>query len=771
MRHRLLVLILLLAPAGAGCTRGVGVFSEQNARAHVDMLAGTIGSRPIGTDANARARAYLIDQLKLYGLEVRVQETDARRATIGRTAHVSNIIGLLPGARPEAVGLMAHYDSSPQAPGAADDGLGVAVVVEAARVLAARQDRQWSTYVLLTDGEEAGLMGAAALMTDRTLTDHLKAFVNIEAAGSGGGPAMLFETGPGNGWLIGPWARHAPHPRGGSYGIEIYRRLPNDTDFSILKQQEIPGLNFAAVGDSHAYHTARDTPERLSPRTVRETGENVVAIVTALDRIDITQRSTWDATYFDIGGTTALSYGWIIGLITTFSSVIAGVLAWVRVTRAAIRFGGPGRWLLTLVWTALGAVVVVAAMIGATWALRASREVYHPWYATPDRLMLLLATVGATLGWGITRLGVWLPTRAHGVRHPLVTWSLALPVWIALALGALWFAPDAAYLWTLPLLAAGALLLVVPPASGAAIRIASLVVLAVASMLWLRETVELFRFMVAVFGRLPIVTPVVAYAALLSAAGIMVVPPLVATISGVRPVLPPSLVTAVCLVAVVIAAGLAYSAPAYTHEQSLRRYVRALQEPGAATATWEVASVEPGLDLGDGAPAGWTPRADAPRASVAWGTLPHPFVFRADGPALGPAPVDIAGFTVQPVEGGSELSFTVIPRVPGLAISFVLPPGLTPARSSLPGVQRLGRWTATYLAPPREGVAWRASFRNTAPERLRDVRLAVTDFGFPGGVGWQRLPAWLPQDHAVWTATATWVVAAPPALEPLPPLR
>lgn len=770
MRQRLLVLLLLLAPAAAGCTRGAGVFSEQNARAHVDMLAGTIGSRPIGTDANARARAYLIDQLKLYGLDVRVQETDARRAPIGRTAHVSNIIGLLPGARPEAVGLVAHYDSSPQAPGAADDGLGVAVVLEAARVLATRQDRQWSTYVLLTDGEEAGLMGAAALMTDRTLTDHLKAFVNVEAVGSGG-PAMLFETGPGNGWLVGPWARRAPHPRGGSYSIEIYRRLPNDTDFSILKRQEIPGLNFAAVGDSHAYHTARDTPERLSPRTVRETGENVVAIATALDRIDVTQRSTWDATYFDIGGTTALSYGWIISWITAFAAVIAGVLAWVRVTRAAVRIGGAGRWLLTLVWTALGALVVVAALIGATWALRAAREVYHPWYAAPDRLMLLLATVGATLGWGITRLGAWLPSRAHGLRHPVVTWSLALPVWIALAFAALWFAPAAAYLWTLPLLVAGALLLVVPPASGAAIRIASLVVLAVASTLWLRETVELFRFMVAVFGRLPIVTPVFAYAALLSAAGIMIVPPFVATISGARPVLRPSLVTVLCLVAVVIAAGLAYGAPAYTHEQSLRRYVRALQESGAATATWEVASVEPGLDLGDGAPGGWAPRADAPSASVPWGTLPHPFVFRADGPPLGPAPVDIAGFTVQPVEGGSELSFTVIPRVPGLAIAFVLPPGVTPARSSLPGVQRLGRWTATYLAPPREGVAWRASFRNTAPERLRDVRLAVTDFGFPGGVGWQRLPAWLPQDHTVWTATATWVVPPPAGLEPLPPLR
>ena len=55
-------------------------FSLDNARAHVEMLAGTIGSRPIGTPENARARQYIVDQLRLYGFDVRVQETDARRA-------------------------------------------------------------------------------------------------------------------------------------------------------------------------------------------------------------------------------------------------------------------------------------------------------------------------------------------------------------------------------------------------------------------------------------------------------------------------------------------------------------------------------------------------------------------------------------------------------------------------------------------------------------------------------------------------------------------
>lgn len=113
----------------------------------------------------------------------------------------------------------------------------------------------------------------------------------------------------------------------------------------------------------------------------------------------------------------------------------------------------------------------------------------------------------------------------------------------------------------------------------------------------------------------------------------------------------------------------------------------------------------------------------------------------------------------------------MIPRTRGIAIAFVLPEGLTPARSTLPGVPRLGRWTATYLAPPPEGIAWRASFSGIAPERLREVRVAVTDFGLPGGVGWQRLPGWLPQERTVWTATATWVVVPPAGIAPVPPLR
>lgn len=770
MRQRVLVLLCLSTPAICACTRSAGLFSDENARAHIEMLAGTIGSRPIGSAANARARAYLIDQLKLYGYEVRVQQADARQAEYGRTARVSNIIAIRQGARPEAIGLVAHYDSVPDAPGAADDGLGVGVALEAARVLAARPERQWTIFVLLTDGEEAGLMGAAALVTDREISSRLHAYVNIEAIGSSG-TAILFETGPGNAWLVGPWARRATHPRGGSYTLEVYRRLPNDTDFSVFRQQEIPGLNFATTGDSYAYHTARDTPDRLSLGAVRNTGENIVAVMQALDAVDITARDARGATYFDIGGTVAVTYGSTVSWIVVWGALVFGAIAWVKVMAAALRLGGVLRWLLTAVWSVVGAAAAVGAMVGATWALRAASQVYHPWYARPDRLLLLLFAIAVTASWSVSRAGAWLPSRFHGVRHPVMTWSLTLPLWLAMTLGLMSLAPAASYLWALPLLTAGIALVVTRATSSGGIRIASLLVLAVAATLWLRETLELARFMVAMFGRLPIITPVYVYAGLLTVAGLMVVPPFVATVAASRPLLRPTLVTTLCLLAVGVAGALAFAAPAYTFREPLRRTVRALQEPGSSTAVWEVASVEPGLDLAPEAPRGWTLSSEPAPASIPWGRLPHPFVFRTSGPPLGAAPADIAGFSLRPAGDGIELTLGVVPKRESLTISFVLPSGIIPARSSLRGVRRLGRWTATYVAPPPDGVVWQATFATADEARLRETRVAITDSGFPEGTGWQRLPAWLPQEHAVWAASATWVVpatAAPPVPAPPP---
>jgi hypothetical protein len=66
---------------------------------------------------------------------------------------------------------------------------------------------------LVTDGEEAGLMGAAGLVTDREVMNRLRAYLNIESIGSSG-TAVLFETGQQRlaGGAVGP-LRAAPARR------------------------------------------------------------------------------------------------------------------------------------------------------------------------------------------------------------------------------------------------------------------------------------------------------------------------------------------------------------------------------------------------------------------------------------------------------------------------------------------------------------------------------------------------------------------------------
>ena len=124
-----------------------------------------------------------------------------------------------------------------------------------------------SLFVIVTDGEEVGLMGARAAVTDVDVAARVRTFLNFDGTGTAG-PTLLFETGPGWGAPLSAWAKGAPAPTGASFGTEIYKRLPNDTDFTVFKTIGASGLNFAPVADSYAYHTDRDIAPRVEAGTL-----------------------------------------------------------------------------------------------------------------------------------------------------------------------------------------------------------------------------------------------------------------------------------------------------------------------------------------------------------------------------------------------------------------------------------------------------------------------------------------------------------------------
>jgi hypothetical protein len=781
----------------AGCGRGEVRFDVGNARAHVSMLAGTIGSRPAGSEAGGKARNYLIDQLRLYGFDVRVQETDAVRADRGTTARVANIIAFKAGQHREAIGLVAHYDSVPEGPGAADDGLGAAVLLEAARVLSAKPNRNYSLLVLLTDGEELDLMGAAAAVTDPEIKERLQAYLNVEAIGSAA-PTVLFESGPNALPLLRAWSRGAPQPRGGSYAIEIYKRLPNDTDFTMLRGASIPGLNFAAIGDGYAYHTSRDTPDRLTNEALRHTGETVVGTLDTLDAGELPARGEVAATmnaesprYFDFGfglgggfggafaagllplPQTAFVLGATSSRVLTVIAILIGLFAWVRLLRAIFQVGAL-RVIVSLIWMALAVAGSALAVAAAAWLLRHGRAVFHPWYAHPDRFLLLLVVSGIAVWWYVTRLMYLLPERWRSLRAPAAVWVVTLPIWMALAGFMEYAAPAAALQWSVPLLVAGILLAIVPPGMPLLVRFVSLLIAMAACGIWLRASHDLFVFLPGIFSRLPIIAPFWVYPAYVIFCAIVLAPPVLAMVTGiVRGRMMQSIASGVLLVALAVSMGLAYFAEAYTAARPQRRDARYVADVQAKKAWWEIAGNEPGLDLNltpAEAPR-WRPqpeRTPPPATTLAMPAMRRPFVFRADADPVDP-PADVAMSAITQGDK-TELDVTVMPKMESLHATFILPAGVEPLQANLAGVQNAGAWRARFLAMPSTGVAFRATVPTAQAARLAETTVLLIASRLPGA-DQPRWPVWLPRDRTEWMLTTQWIVR--PTIttkeEPVPP--
>ena len=114
------------------------------------------GPRPAGSAALAQCRQYIEAQLKAAGITYREQAFDAM--TPAGVIKMVNVIGTIPGRRPERIALATHYDTKRfqqfKFVGASDGASSTAAVLELARVLKNRQN-EFTIELLFLDGEEA----------------------------------------------------------------------------------------------------------------------------------------------------------------------------------------------------------------------------------------------------------------------------------------------------------------------------------------------------------------------------------------------------------------------------------------------------------------------------------------------------------------------------------------------------------------------------------------------------------------------------------------
>ena len=244
----------------------------------------------------ARVREYLAERLLATGADT-VMEFRYDSLTGPENKHVIytfDAVNLLAEYAPVDVSdstsylmFVAHYDSRYSQPmpkdtvwsyGAADDGYGVGVILETvSQLMKNRNLWHQGVKVLFTDAEEVGMMGMKAIWeNDREVFDNVGLMINVEARGPWG-PALLFETSPGNEKIMGLYDESACYPFTYSLTTVVYGFMPNFTDFTIVKD-DIPGFNFSTIADVNHYHTDLDNFSNISEKSIQHYGAQILPL-------------------------------------------------------------------------------------------------------------------------------------------------------------------------------------------------------------------------------------------------------------------------------------------------------------------------------------------------------------------------------------------------------------------------------------------------------------------------------------------------------------
>ncbi|MFI0419894.1 M28 family peptidase [Spongiactinospora sp. 9N601] len=423
-----------------------GEFSAERALVHLRKFADR--PRPLGGPAGDRARDYLTGRLRAAGLQVEVQRAvgAAPAAGLASFGQVDNIIARLPGTDPTGTVLLAaHYDSASMGPGASDDGAAVAAMVETVRALRAGGTLRNDLVLLMSDGEEDGVLGAEAFARLHPLGRAGGVLLNWEARGVSG-PSLMFETSTNNAGLVKAFLDAVPAPRGDSSMAALYRLLPNNTDFTPLTAAGFSGLNFAYIQRSAHYHTAADSIANLDRGSLQHHGVNMLALTRGLGGADLRALATGhDLTYFRaLGAVIAYPGGAVLPLAVLAVLAVAGLVALCRVRRS-----------LSLPRLALAAVSAVvpllasAALAQGLWSLLVAwRPAYDMMGGLLHRPLPFQAAVACLAAAAV--LGWYLSLRRALGPAAMVAGALVWPAGLGLACA--WFVPGAAYLLTLPAL-------------------------------------------------------------------------------------------------------------------------------------------------------------------------------------------------------------------------------------------------------------------------------------------------------------------------------
>ncbi len=458
-----------------------GQFSAIRADQHLRVLVGDDLPHPAGSEQNRVVRNRLIAILQSFGYEVNNQQTQSvleyrRTENDPDTVPIVNVLARLPGTTDlGAIMLVAHYDSVPFGPGASDDGVGVAAILEISRMMRQSSGNKRDIIFLITDGEEYGLLGAKRFVAEHPWAAQVEFVVNLEARGTSG-PSLMFQTSDDSNFLIRIFSQSATRPMASSLFFEIYRHMPNDTDFTVFREYGIRGFNLAFIGDVRNYHTENDNFENVDRGSLQHHGENTLALAVALSNLPETEPDSSRTVYFDVMGRWILSWPERYSIMISIAAMILIVIVFFLSIPCS-------RSQLASMLTASGLVVVyVVAVVAAGWlidfCLRRDGRMDFPWTRSPLPICLTFWFAMLAIICGMSAF--WKP-----LQNPKLTWFAVWAPWTLLALITSFYSAGGSYLFIVPTVSACISLVISAVSIKSSIRFSAVIAAVITGLVWL----------------------------------------------------------------------------------------------------------------------------------------------------------------------------------------------------------------------------------------------------------------------------------------------
>jgi hypothetical protein len=283
--------------------------------------------RVLGSIEARQATGYIREFLKREGYQLMPPAYfDATIA--GRKQAGNNIVAYRAGTIPGTLALVAHYDTTRTTfQGAMDDGAGVGVMLELARVFGQNPLRH-GLLIIASDGEEWGMLGAADFCATYPAKKQIAAALSLDYVASGDLAELQLATDGQRRGFTPPWLRRIALSAAATQGLPVV--MPQGlreyaeraialslSDQGPFLHAGIPAINLGSESADKArereiYHSQNDTIENLKPASLGIFGRAAERILRSLDESPAQPDGAHDA--FRLSGDTYIS-GWAITLL------------------------------------------------------------------------------------------------------------------------------------------------------------------------------------------------------------------------------------------------------------------------------------------------------------------------------------------------------------------------------------------------------------------------------------------------------------------------